>query len=212
MSEEKINSRLETFCDGVFAIALTLLILEIKTPIAANIHSSGDLWHSLKHLLPSIFAFLLSFGIIIISWVNHHATLKLVDKSTPQFIYANGFLLLTIVIIPFPTALFAEFGFTEAAAPAVVLYGFVILLTNIAWILITWTALTPNPLTKNKAAKAAMENILKESRIAFIVYTTCTVLAFWFPLTISIAITLTWLAWLILGLNFKEQNKYAQFK
>ncbi len=206
MAEETINTRLETFCDAVFAIALTLLILEIKTPVAENIHTPGDLWHSLKHLLPSISAFLLSFGIIIISWVNHHATLKLVNKSTPQFIYANVFLLLTIVIIPFPTALFAEFGFTEAAAPAVVLYGFVMLLTNIGWILITRTALKPGLLTKSEAAKAAIENIFKQSVFAFILYLLCTVLAFWFPLIIFITLTLTWLGWLILGLNFKEKK------
>lgn len=206
MAEEKTNSRLETFCDGVFAIALTLLILEIKIPVAENIHGSGDLWHSLKHLLPSIYAFLLSFAIILISWVNHHATLKLVDKSTSHFIYANGFLLLTIVIIPFPTALFAEFGFTDAATPAVVLYSFVILLTNIGWILITHTALTPELLTKNEAAKAVIKNISRQSRFAFIIYFLCTVFAFWFPLIIAIIITITWLAWLFLGLKYKEKK------
>src|SRR5882757_5705974 len=141
MAEENVNSRLETFCDGVFAIALTLLVLEIKTPVADSIHGPDDLWHALKHLLPSVFAFLLSFAIIVISWVNHHAMMKLINRSTPRFIYANVFLLLTIVFIPFPTALFAEFGFTDAAAPAVVLYGFVMLLTNIGWILIAREAL-----------------------------------------------------------------------
>lgn len=206
MAEEMINSRLETFCDGVFAIALTLLVLEIKTPVAEGIHSSNDLWHSLKHLLPSVFAFLLSFAIIVISWVNHHAVMKLINKSTPHFIYANVFLLLTIVIIPFPTALFAEFGFTDAAAPAVVLYAFVMLLTNIGWILITRTALHPKSLVRNEKAKATIETILKQSTSAFILYSVCTVLAFWFPLIISAVLTLTWLAWLILGLNYKEKE------
>ncbi|MFI5186432.1 MAG: TMEM175 family protein [Chitinophagales bacterium] len=206
MAEEATNSRLETFCDAVFAIALTLLILEIKTPVKENIKTSGDLWHSLKHLMPSMYAFFLSFAIIIISWVNHHATMKLVNKSTPRFIYANVFLLLTIVIIPFPTALLAEFVFTNAAAPAVVLYCFVLLLTNIGWILITRTALKPKLLAKNEAAKAMIEYILRQGIFAFILYSFCTVLAFWFPIVSAIIISLTWLAWLILGLSYREYH------
>lgn len=206
MAEETSNARLEFFCDAVFAIALTLLILDIKTPVAENIHRPSDLWHSLKHLLPSVFAFLLSFAIIVISWVNHHATLKLIHKANPHFIYANVFLLLTIVIIPFPTALLAEFVSTAAASPAVVLYCFVLLLTNIGWILITRTALKPKLLAKSEAAKTMIENIFKQSIYAFILYLFCTVLAFWFPLISAIIISLTWLGWLILGLNYKEKN------
>lgn len=61
---ESQNSRLETFCDGVFAIAITLLILEIKTPAAEEIANSKDLWEYLSHLSPSVYAFLLSFLII----------------------------------------------------------------------------------------------------------------------------------------------------
>src|SRR5215831_707694 len=99
------NSRLEAFCDGVFAIALTLLIIEIKIPAPEHINTTGDLWLALKHLLPSVYAFVLSFCIILITWVNHHAALRLVNKSSYPFIYANGFLLLTVVFMPFPTAL-----------------------------------------------------------------------------------------------------------
>ena len=67
MTTSNPNARLETFCDGVFAIALTLLIIEIKIPHAINIKSTEQLWHTLQHLLPSIFAFVLSFIIILIT-------------------------------------------------------------------------------------------------------------------------------------------------
>lgn len=156
MSQESPNQRLETFCDGVFAIALTLLILEIKAPLAEGIHCTEDLWHSLGHLLPGIYAFLLSFTIIVISWVNHHAFMKLINRSSPHFIYSNMFLLLTIVVMPFPTELFAEFGFTDYSVPAVVLYGFVMLMTNIGWILITGTALRPNVLARDEEANGKL--------------------------------------------------------
>ena len=88
MAESNTNSRLEAFCDGVFAIALTLLIIGIIIPSSETITTTNDLWLALQHLLPSVFAFLLSFIIIFISWVNHHGTLKLIHKSSPGFIYA----------------------------------------------------------------------------------------------------------------------------
>src|SRR5579862_483289 len=107
---ENTNSRLEAFCDGVFAFALTLLIVDIRIPVgeAEKIVTDNDLWHALQHLLPSVFAFLISFITILITWVNHHNTLKLVNKSSSLFIYFNGFLLLTVVFLPFPTGLLGD--------------------------------------------------------------------------------------------------------
>jgi Endosomal/lysosomal potassium channel TMEM175 len=99
MVEARPNARLEAFCDGVFAIALTLLIIDIKLPSTEGIGSTSELWRALQHLAPSVFAFVLSFGIILITWVNHQGTLELVHKSSASFIYANGFLLLCIHVL-----------------------------------------------------------------------------------------------------------------
>src|SRR6187399_2448222 len=123
MSEPNPNTRLEAFCDGVFAIALTLLIIDIKIPSSAEINNTADFWHVLKSIAPSVFAFILSFIIILITWVNHHNSLKLINRSSASFIYANGFLLFTVVFIPFPTALLGQFIGTEHAAPTVMLYN-----------------------------------------------------------------------------------------
>src|SRR6185369_1202222 len=112
MADINPNSRLEAFCDGVFAIAITLLIIEIKIPSTPSINSNADLWSALKDITPSISAFLLSFGTILIVWVNHHAFFKLIHKSTPAFIYANGVLLLSVAFMPFPTALVGEYLLT----------------------------------------------------------------------------------------------------
>ena len=139
MAESNVNSRLEAFCDGVFAIAITLLVIEIKAPSSESIHTTNDLWSSLQHLLPSIVAFLLSFVIIFITWVNHHATLKLVSKSSPAFIYANGLLLLSVVFLPFPTGLLGEYVLTDHASPAVALYNAVLAVQGVAWILMSET-------------------------------------------------------------------------
>jgi uncharacterized membrane protein len=202
---ENVNSRLEAFCDGVFAIALTLLIIEIKVPPLENTHSSADLWRSLMHIAPSFFSFVLSFGIILITWVNHHSVLKLIHKTSAPFIYANGFLLFTVVILPFPTAMLGEYGLTEYASAAVVLYSFVNMLQAGAWILIARTG-ERGALTKNEKAHNVLVDTGKNGFFALIVYAVCTITAYWFPLTIAITITVIWLFWLIYGLNIKEEK------
>jgi len=204
MTESNTNSRLEAFCDGVFAIAITLLIIDIKIPSSENIRSTKDLWIALKNLLPFILSFLLSFAIILITWVNHHAALKLVNKSSSAFVYANGFLLLTVVIIPFPTALLGEYLFTDHASPAVVLYAAVDGLQALAWILLSQAALKPNLLTKNEKSTIAMQTNHRNGYYALAIYTICTILAFWFPLYIALLISLIWVGWLIYGINIKS--------
>jgi uncharacterized membrane protein len=197
------NARLEAFCDGVFAIALTLLIIEIKPPHRDTIGSTADLWHALQHLAPSIFAFVLSFGIILITWVNHHGTLKQIHKSSASFIYANGFLLLTVVFIPFPTALLGEFLPTGHAAPAVVLYDAVLAVQAIGWILVSGTALN-NGLIIDERAAATMREHRKNGYLACGLYALLALTAWWFPLTAAAVTTATWLFWLALGLRLRH--------
>jgi uncharacterized membrane protein len=202
---ENVNSRLEAFCDAVFAIALTLLIIDVKLPAAVQVDTTSDLWLAIGHTLPSIFAFLLSFGIILITWVNHHAAMRLVGKCKPAFIYANGFLLLAIVVLPFPTTILAEHIFTSHAAPAVVLYSLANWLQSIGWILLTQSSLKGVPLVKNQEAALIMRDLRKKSFFAFCTYTVTTIIAFWYPLAIAVVITLIWIAWLLLGLTLKNK-------
>ena len=205
MAESNPNARLETFCDGVFAIALTLLIIDIKIPVDESIASTHDFWLALGHLLPRIFAFLLSFVTIFITWVNHHNALKLVNRSSSAFIYANGFLLLSVVVMPFPTALLGETLFTNHAAPAVILYAVVDGLQAIGWILMITAALKPESLVKNARSAAVAQSNLRNVYIALIVYTVCAFLAVWFPLVVAFLITVIWSAWLIIGINLKSK-------
>ncbi|HLJ92474.1 MAG TPA: TMEM175 family protein [Gemmataceae bacterium] len=105
--EEKETGRVEAFSDGVIAIAITLLILEIKVPTIADVASAG-LLAKLLSLWPSFLAFLTSFGTILVMWVNHHRIFRLVRTTDYPFLYWNGLLLLLITFVPFPTALLAQ--------------------------------------------------------------------------------------------------------
>lgn len=205
MTESNPNSRLEAFCDGVFAIALTLLIIDIKIPSTEKINSTAEFWQALKHITPSIFAFVLSFVIILITWVNHHNALKLGNKSSDSFIYANGFLLLTVVIMPFPTSLLGEYILTDHAAPAVILYESTMALQSLGWILIVNAALKDR-LGKSEKATLQIRKNGQFGYFAFALYTLCAVIAIWFPLSIAILTTITWIFWLIHGIRIKQEE------
>jgi uncharacterized membrane protein len=96
------TSRLEAFSDGVFAVAITLLILEINVPEGEN------LWHQLKDEWPSFASFFVSFWVIGIIWVNHHGLLDHLKRTDRGVLYLNLLVLMTVVFIPFSTALMAE--------------------------------------------------------------------------------------------------------
>jgi uncharacterized membrane protein len=204
MAETNPNSRLEAFCDGVFAIALTLLIIDIKIPSSEKISTTSDFWLALEHILPSIFAFILSFIIILITWVNHHGNLKLINKTSAAFMFANGFLLLTIVFIPFPTALMGDYLLTDHSSPAVILYVSTMAIQAVAWILLTTTALKNQLGRDEKSIKTIREN-RKYGYFAFIIYTVCVIIASWFPLVIAIITTCIWIFWLIVSISFTHE-------
>ena len=96
------TSRLEAFSDGVFAVAITLLVLEINIPAGEN------LWHQLKEEWPSFASFFVSFWVIGIIWVNHHGLLDHLKRTDRGVLYLNLLVLMTVVFIPFSTALMAE--------------------------------------------------------------------------------------------------------
>jgi len=103
---EKETGRIEAFSDGVYAIAITLLVLELKVP-----HSpSGALLRSaLVEQWPSYVAFLVSFLTIGIMWINHHRLFTLIRRSDDGLLVLNGLQLLTVTVVPFPTALVAAY-------------------------------------------------------------------------------------------------------
>lgn len=204
MAETNPNARLEAFSDGVFAFALTLLIVDIKIPSSARIETTNDFWLALSHIIPSVYAFLLSFFIILITWVNHHGHVKLLNKTSASFIYANGLLLLTVVFIPFPTALLGDYLFTDHSSPAVVLYNVVLALQAISWIFVSRVALK-NQLARNEKSALTILEHAKYGYLALTIYSLCAIVAFWFPLAIAITTTLIWIFWLIVSIRTKYE-------
>lgn len=128
------TARVEAFSDGVYAIAITLLILEIRVPETAE---HDGLRTALVHLWPSFLAFLASFMTIGVMWLNHHRLFTLINKCDDGLIAFNLLLLLGITWIPFPTALLAEHLRGPDARVAGVVYAgsflFIAIVFNVMW-------------------------------------------------------------------------------
>ena len=99
--DEPGTTRFETFSDGVFAIAATLLVLEFSV-------SGDDLGHELLHIWPSYLAYVTSFLTIGIIWMNHHHTVSLIARTDRTMLFINNLLLLTVAFLPFPTKLVGD--------------------------------------------------------------------------------------------------------
>jgi uncharacterized membrane protein len=127
----------------------------------------------------------LRFGVILITWVNHHATLALVNNSSASFIYASGFLLLTVVLIPFPTGLLGAFLWTDHASPAVVLCNAVLAAQAIGWILVTGAALK-NQLGTDEGATATIRDGRRNGYFGFTLYSLLAITGLWFPLAVCL--------------------------
>lgn len=108
IAQRKETKRIEAFSDGVFAIAVTLLVLGITVPKPAEL-GAGGLGSALFNRWPHYLAFVTSFFTILAMWVNHHRIFTFVWRSDHFFLYWNGLLLLLITFLPFPTTVLAEY-------------------------------------------------------------------------------------------------------
>ena len=123
VNEVKETGRIEAFSDGVFAIAITLLVLELKVPQLDEGASAAELVSGLLRDWPSYFAYLVSFATILIMWVSHHRLFTMIAHSDGRFLFLNGFLLLLVSTVPFPTALLADYLERPAAPIAMAIYA-----------------------------------------------------------------------------------------
>lgn len=129
---ESTTGRIEAFSDGVIAIAITLLILEIHVP---SLEKGKTLARALLELWPSYFAYLLSFITIGIYWVNHHSFIRLFKRVNHVFLLLNVLFLMCIAFLPFPTVVLAAYvRDADHARIAVVFYCFGLFLPAFAWL------------------------------------------------------------------------------
>ena len=124
MTTERVNA----FSDGVFAIAITLLVLDIKTPSPLKIASDAELAGAILALWPRYAAYIQSFLVIGVYWVAHHALLTYVRRVDRSFLWLNNVFLLCVAFIPFPASLLGTFTAYRAAS---LTYGTTLVVTGV---------------------------------------------------------------------------------
>lgn len=172
-TNEHGTGRIEAFSDGVFAVAITLLVLDIRVPQLDNPASVAALGAALRHDWPSDIAFVTSFATILIMWINHHRMFALIPRTNGRLLFANGFLLLLVTAVPFPTALLARYLTTPAAPLAAAVYVGLFVVIDLAYDLLWWAG-------GSRIAAGQSVGIFAMQYIAgFCLYLVATIAAFW---------------------------------
>ncbi len=159
---ENETGRLEAFSDGVFAVAITLLALNLSVPSPAITEHRNGLINALLKQWPEYLAYALSFLSILIMWVNHHTLFKLIKRTNHSFLLLNGFLLLIITAFPFATSLLAQYIEQPDKKAAQLVYSGLSMLMAITYNRMWAYASHDNRLLDPKADKHIVASITKQ--------------------------------------------------
>lgn len=199
------TTRIETFSDAVFAIAITLLILEIKVPT----QDQGPLVAGLLRQWPSYLAFLASFLYIGVMWINHHRLFSRIHKANDVLLVLNLFLLLGVTVIPFPTSILAEHLHGPDHQPAAVLYNatfFVIaIIFNVLWRYAVARGLIDHAVSAEEAS-----NISRRYALGAVLYLGCVGLA-WINVHTSMATNVSLTLYFALSPNLLRKRTVSPY-
>ena len=176
------KTRLEAFSDGVIAILITIMVLNLRTP-------HGTTWHALREELPALLAYLLSFVFLGIYWNNHHHMFQAVTRVSGAALWANLNLLFWLSLVPFVTAWMSENDF---AAVPVAVYGIVLTAAGGAWLLLQTTLLHVQG--DNPLLAAAIGNDVK-GRTSLLLYCAGIGLSFvnrWLGIAAYVTVAVIW--------------------
>jgi len=177
------SGRLEAFSDGVIAILITIMVLELRVPEEAT-------WEALKPLRSVLLSYLLSFVYLGIYWSNHHHLFQVVERVNGKMLWANLHLLFWLSLVPFTTRWLGEASVSEVP---VAVYGIVLLLAALAYSILTVAILAEHG---HESLIAHMLGRDIKGKVSLLLYSTAIPLAFvqpWIAIGIYIIVALMWL-------------------
>jgi uncharacterized membrane protein len=177
------KDRLQAFSDGVIAILITIMVLELHTP-------KGTDWHALREELPVLLAYVLSFVFIGIYWNNHHHMLSAVNRISGASLWANQHLLFWLSLVPFTTAWMSENDFPPV--PTAV-YGIVLLAAGLAYYLLQMTLLRADHEGSMLAEAIGADLKGKLSPVLYCVGIGLAIVNRWLGIAVYIGVALMWL-------------------
>jgi uncharacterized membrane protein len=170
------KARAESFSDGVFAFAITLLVLGVQVP-ALKVGGNAELREALIRSLPQLVPYVTSFATIGIIWLNHHAMFQGVERVEHTTLSLNLLLLLVVAFIPYPTAVLSRYGALPASA---FLYGAVLTLLGITYSAL-WLHIVRRKLSTSATDQADARHKVRRSLTGPLVYSVATLIALRYP-------------------------------
>ena len=161
------TARLETFSDGVFAIAATLLILDVK------LSGGGSVAHQLVNAWPSYAAYAISFATLGIVWVNHHAVFTQIGRVDRTFLFINVLFLMVIAFSPFPTRVLAD-HLREGSKAAAFAYGLTFTVMALCYCALWFYAAVGRRLIAPEADQRTVSGISRSFAPGSVIYGTAT--------------------------------------
>ena len=177
------KNRIEAFSDGVMAIILTIMVLEMKVP-----HGDASL-SALKPIIPVFLSYVLSFVYLGIYWNNHHHLLQAANKVNGKILWANLHLLFWLSLLPFVTGWMGENGF---AARPVLVYNLVLLMAGTAYYILSRTLVRHHGEDSDLSRAVGKDIKGVVSLIAYLVAVALSFVNAWVAITISVAVALLW--------------------
>ena len=200
---EKKTGRLEAFSDGIFGVAITLLAIEIgiKEYEGAN---NANLWQKIIENWPEYFTYLNSFATVLLIWMGHHKIFNRIWKANHRIILLNGFVLLLVVLFPFPTKTVGAFINTGAESTAVAFYaGFTGIIVLSMLFLNLGIISNPKIIINPNKNLPWFKKEIKQQLIGILVYIIATIVALYSP---TIALVITFLMWVFWAFVTKDND------
>ena len=192
------RNRLEAFSDGVIAIIITIMVLELRVP-------HGSEWSDLLKLLPVFEGYLFSFVFIAIYWVNHHHLMHTVHRVNGYILWANIHLLLWLSLIPFATAWMGENNFEGAP---VMLYALLLIMCGVAYTILQTVIAADIP--EDSPYRISMKNQRIKGIMSLVGYSTAAAFAWVLPLVSEIIFVLIAIMWFIPDRSIENATRKAE--
>jgi uncharacterized membrane protein len=172
------TTRIEAFSDGVMAIIITILVLELKVPQLVEEFSGQEFRIVALNMIPKIIAYAFSFLVVAIFWVNHHNFFHNLSHSSPSLLWHNNHLLFWMSLIPLPTGFIGEHPFSSQATTA---YAVVMFMAALAFTLMSRHAMFKVNLMALSVSESRRKEIIRRSWVGPALYGTAIVASFIHP-------------------------------
>jgi uncharacterized membrane protein len=193
-SEGKETGRLEAFSDGIFAFAITLLVLGLRDPVQTA-GQSETLLSGLFVEWPTFLAYFTSFLSILVMWVNHHNMFSYIRGIDTRFLFLNGFLLLTVTLNPFTTLLVADHLLDKNAQTAAGVYSGVFFLLSVTWDALWRYASKDYRLLSSTVTEGDVKKLSRDFNLGTLLYIVAFALAFLSGLASFLAVLASAVFW-----------------